>query len=261
MRIGIPFKKDSIQGLNDMLFRSILLGILCAATTFFCLYLAKRELIPYHDKAEMTGYYEKGSYGDDGLTITLTNGEKYRISTIMYGFSEDSAFNKKDFNSNVRRGDMLQFTYFRDDEAKYPYIYEIKSEGHTYLSFEDALEAMRKNRSDAMLAVKVFFILAAVTIVSSIIRYHLLKQKLLKKQNESSETKTDCKVIRAAVPGVVKKIYFQPNQKVKKGDTILIILTMKMEIPCPSPCDGIIENIYVHVNDGIQKDMVLVTLQ
>lgn len=260
MRIGIPFKTDSVKGINNMLLRCILVGLLCGGLAALLFYMARGELIPYHDKVEMTGYYEKGTYGSAGLTITLTNGEKYTVSDILYG-GTDSGFDRKAFDGNVHKGDVIQFTYFRDDKYKSPYIYELKSEGRTYLSFEDAVKAEQKNRSEMIAVAIAFSVLGVVTIIVSVIRCHFLKKTLLKKQREPIRENTDPKLIRATVSGVIKEIYVKPYQNVKKGDVVLTIVTMKMEIPCVSLCDGIIENIYVHVNDGIQKDMVLVTLQ
>jgi len=67
--------------------------------------------------------------------------------------------------------------------------------------------------------------------------------------------------IKAAVPGTVWKIVVNPGDKVKAGDKIMILESMKMEIDIPAPKDGIIAHIAVKVNDTVEEGQVLATME
>ncbi len=67
--------------------------------------------------------------------------------------------------------------------------------------------------------------------------------------------------IRSAVPGTVWKILVNPGDKVKAGDKIMILESMKMEIDIPAPKDGVIAHIAVKVNDTVEEGQVLATME
>lgn len=257
-------KKETIKDLKTTLFGWLYVAILFLVAAAMMHYMTNDDLIRYKNKVEMTGYYERSNYGIDCFIIVLTDEKKnkksFEISNVMYG-DPDSPFDPKYFYHHVHKGDVIHFTFFSDAPKKRPYIYELECEGKVYLSFEGSVRALKENDDLGILVKKVCLACAGIMMIGAPIQYYFAKKKLLKKQKESGESKADSNVIRAIVPGIIKTIYVQPYQKVQKGDIVLIIKTMKMEIPCLAPRDGIIENIYVHVHDGIQKDMVLITIQ
>ncbi len=67
--------------------------------------------------------------------------------------------------------------------------------------------------------------------------------------------------IKSAVPGTVWKILVNPGDKVKAGDKIMILESMKMEIDIPAPKDGVIAHIAVKVNDTVEEGQVLATME
>ncbi|MRJ03050.1 MAG: biotin/lipoyl-binding protein [Epsilonproteobacteria bacterium] len=67
--------------------------------------------------------------------------------------------------------------------------------------------------------------------------------------------------IKSAVPGTVWKILVNPGDKVKAGDKIMILESMKMEIDIPAPRDGVIAHIAVKVNDQVEEGQVLATME
>ena len=67
--------------------------------------------------------------------------------------------------------------------------------------------------------------------------------------------------IKSAVPGSVWKILVNPGDKVKAGDKIMILESMKMEIDIPAPKDGVIAHIAVKVNDQVEEGQVLATME
>ncbi len=66
--------------------------------------------------------------------------------------------------------------------------------------------------------------------------------------------------VKAGAAGKVFKIEANVGQKVKKGDAVVIIEAMKMEIPVVAPEDGTVASIDAAVGDAIESGAVLATL-
>ena len=66
--------------------------------------------------------------------------------------------------------------------------------------------------------------------------------------------------VKAGAAGKVFKIEANVGQSVKKGDAVVIIEAMKMEIPVVAPEDGTVASIEVAVGDAIESGAVLATL-
>lgn len=58
--------------------------------------------------------------------------------------------------------------------------------------------------------------------------------------------------LSAPLPGKVLKIFVKPNQKVKSGDTLMIIEAMKMEHPIKAHSNGTVKKINYHENDSVK---------
>lgn len=66
--------------------------------------------------------------------------------------------------------------------------------------------------------------------------------------------------VKAGAAGKVFKVEASVGQNVKKGDAVIIIEAMKMEIPVVAPEDGTVASIDVAVGDAIEAGAVLATL-
>ena len=66
--------------------------------------------------------------------------------------------------------------------------------------------------------------------------------------------------VTAGAAGKVFKIEANVGQKVSKGDAVIIIEAMKMEIPVVAPEDGTVASIDVAVGDAVEAGGVLATL-
>ena len=66
--------------------------------------------------------------------------------------------------------------------------------------------------------------------------------------------------IEAGAAGKVFKIDVKVGQAVKKGETVIILEAMKMEIPMVSPVDGTIASIDCAVGDAVEAGTVLATV-
>ncbi len=66
--------------------------------------------------------------------------------------------------------------------------------------------------------------------------------------------------IEAGAAGKVFKIEKKVGDAVKKGDAVVIVEAMKMEIPVVAPQDGTVASIDVTVGDAVEAGAVLATL-
>ena len=66
--------------------------------------------------------------------------------------------------------------------------------------------------------------------------------------------------IEAGAAGKVFKVEANVGQAVKKGDTVVILEAMKMEIPVVAPEDGTVASINVAVGDPVEAGALLATL-
>ena len=66
--------------------------------------------------------------------------------------------------------------------------------------------------------------------------------------------------IEAGAAGKVFKLEKKVGDAVKKGDAVVIIEAMKMEIPVVAPEDGTVASVDVAVGDAVEAGAVLVTL-
>ncbi|MCR5295173.1 MAG: biotin/lipoyl-binding carrier protein [Lachnospiraceae bacterium] len=66
--------------------------------------------------------------------------------------------------------------------------------------------------------------------------------------------------VTAQVPGKVFKIVANVGQTVAAGDSIIILESMKMEIPVVAPQDGTIASINVGTGDAVESGDLLATM-
>ena len=66
--------------------------------------------------------------------------------------------------------------------------------------------------------------------------------------------------IEAGAAGKVFKIEANVGQAVKKGEAVVIVEAMKMEIPVVAPEDGTVASINVAVGDAVEAGALLATL-
>ena len=68
------------------------------------------------------------------------------------------------------------------------------------------------------------------------------------------------KAAPAGAAGKVFKVEASVGQKMKAGDTVIILEAMKMEIPVVAPEDGTVASINVSVGDAVEAGAVMATL-
>ena len=67
--------------------------------------------------------------------------------------------------------------------------------------------------------------------------------------------------VTSAMPGIIIKIKVKAGDNVKKGDTIAILESMKMENTINSPISGEVKKICVNEDDTVSRDDILIIIR
>jgi biotin carboxyl carrier protein len=66
--------------------------------------------------------------------------------------------------------------------------------------------------------------------------------------------------LSAPMPATVRAIAIAPGDRVARGDTLIVLEAMKMELPLKSPADGVVASVTCQVGDMVQPGIPLVEL-
>ena len=64
----------------------------------------------------------------------------------------------------------------------------------------------------------------------------------------------------AHITGTVWKIEKRPGDRVATGDTVVILESMKMEMPVEAPASGIVQTVKVREGEAVEEGAVLATI-
>jgi biotin carboxyl carrier protein len=67
--------------------------------------------------------------------------------------------------------------------------------------------------------------------------------------------------VESEVTGNVWKVLLATGVSVAQGDVIIILESMKMEIPVEAPCDGVLVEICVAAEEQVDEDQVLAIVE
>lgn len=67
--------------------------------------------------------------------------------------------------------------------------------------------------------------------------------------------------VRAPMPGVVHEVEVSQGQIVAVGAPLVVVESMKMEIPIEAPVAGSVVAVHVAVGQSIEENQLIVTLQ
>jgi biotin carboxyl carrier protein len=71
----------------------------------------------------------------------------------------------------------------------------------------------------------------------------------------------DPNCIYSIIPGTVIDIFVEPKEKVKEGETLLLLEAMKMQNQVRMPFDGEIDKIYVKKDETVPKRHLMIKLK
>ena len=72
---------------------------------------------------------------------------------------------------------------------------------------------------------------------------------------------TSASALTAPMPATVTKVRVKPGDAVRKGDAVVLLEAMKMELPLRAPADATVAAVHCREGDLVQGDAVLVELQ
>ncbi len=67
--------------------------------------------------------------------------------------------------------------------------------------------------------------------------------------------------VRAQITGVVFKIERKIGDSVSEGDAVIVLESMKMEIPVEAPGAGVVAAIQVSIGESVVEDQVVAILE
>lgn len=90
--------------------------------------------------------------------------------------------------------------------------------------------------------------------------FNTLKPTNKSEINVKANNTVEVQKIRAKFSGIVISVNVSPGDKVCKGEVLLVIETMQMEIKIPSPVTGVVQAITVGTGSKIETGQVLVVI-
>jgi biotin carboxyl carrier protein len=95
-----------------------------------------------------------------------------------------------------------------------------------------------------------------------VIQGAVYKTKYSRKFEERDVWETpDINKLYSFIPGTIIDIYIKPKQKVKEGETLLLLEAMKMQNQVRMPFDGEIVKIYVQKDEVIPNRHLMVEIK
>jgi len=67
--------------------------------------------------------------------------------------------------------------------------------------------------------------------------------------------------IKAHITGTVWKIEVEVGEEVEEDDVVMILESMKMEMPIEAPADGKILKILVKANESVKEDQIVAIME
>lgn len=84
--------------------------------------------------------------------------------------------------------------------------------------------------------------------------------KRITQSSESGSGEDRERILRAPMPGQVRKLFAAEGQAVKTGDVLLLLEAMKMEIKVLAPMDGKVAHLAVSEGQSVDREQMLVEL-
>jgi 3-methylcrotonyl-CoA carboxylase alpha subunit len=81
------------------------------------------------------------------------------------------------------------------------------------------------------------------------------------KPHASARRRSVATDMSAPMPATVVKLFVSPGASLKKGDTVLTLEAMKMELPIRSPRDGVVRAVHCKPGELVQPGVNLVELE
>ena len=67
--------------------------------------------------------------------------------------------------------------------------------------------------------------------------------------------------LAAPMPGLVRSVNIAEGESVVKGQTLLVLEAMKMEIRIQAPRDGVVKSLTVKIGQTVEREQILIVLE
>ena len=89
---------------------------------------------------------------------------------------------------------------------------------------------------------------------------NIKEEKAEKPENKVTGQATGSVIVEAPMQGLVISVDVSLGQKVKAGETLILLEAMKMENPIVAPVDGTVEGIHISKGDTVETGALLISL-
>lgn len=86
------------------------------------------------------------------------------------------------------------------------------------------------------------------------------EEKPEKPEDKGAEQRVGNIRVEAPMQGLVVGVNVSPGQKVKAGETLILLEAMKMENPIAAPVDATVEGIHISKGDTVETGALLISL-
>jgi acetyl/propionyl-CoA carboxylase alpha subunit len=84
---------------------------------------------------------------------------------------------------------------------------------------------------------------------------------LMENMGIESSSKIISKDVKAPMPGLIQQVFVEEGQAVKQGDTLVVLVAMKMENSIKASSDATIKSIKINSGQTVEKNQVLMDFQ
>jgi biotin carboxyl carrier protein len=153
------------------------------------------------------------------------------------------------------------------------YEIEIKGDGVVYVNGEERIVDFKSMGQHAIYSMIIDHQSFEAVVEERDGKYHVLifgdlyeiditderTERMAKARGESADPTGEVR-IKSPMPGLIVDVPVQVGDAVKKGQTVVILESMKMENELKSPRDGVVAQLNCGKGDSVEQNKVLVTI-